>query len=147
MTGVLRHVAENRLNVRKGCPPVRKKKRRQAPEKNKAIQEEVERLVEAGIMKEVHYHRWLSNPAMVKKIDDSWRMCVDFKNLNKARPKDGYPISEIDWDVESFYGYPFKCFLDAYKGYHQIKMAKWDEEKRRSSPATRYSATQKCLLV
>ncbi|GJU40211.1 reverse transcriptase domain-containing protein [Tanacetum coccineum] len=56
-------------------------------------------------------------------------MCVDFKDLNKACPKDGYPLPEIDWKVESLCGYPFKCFLDAYKGYHQIKMAEEDEEK------------------
>ncbi|GKD36933.1 reverse transcriptase domain-containing protein [Tanacetum coccineum] len=66
---------------------------------------------------------------MVKKHDGSWRMCVDFKNLNKACPKYGYPLPEIDWKVESLCGYPFKCFLDAYKGYHQIKMAKEDGEK------------------
>ncbi|GJW35953.1 reverse transcriptase domain-containing protein [Tanacetum coccineum] len=101
----------------------------QASERNKAICEEVEKLVNAGIMKEVHYHSWLSNPVMVKKHDNSWRMCVDFKDLNKACPKDGYPLPEIDWKVESLCGYPFKCFLDAYKGYHQIKMAKEDEEK------------------
>ncbi|GJZ70115.1 reverse transcriptase domain-containing protein, partial [Tanacetum coccineum] len=71
-----------------GCPPVRQKKRGQAPERNKAIQEEVEKLVDAGIMKEVHYHSWLSNPDMVKKHDGSWRMCVDFKDLNKACPQD-----------------------------------------------------------
>ncbi|GJS63314.1 reverse transcriptase domain-containing protein [Tanacetum coccineum] len=58
-----------------------------------------------------------------------WRMCVDFKDLNKACPKDGYPLPKIDWKVESLCGYPFKCFLDAYKGYHQIKIAKEDEEK------------------
>ncbi|GJT19342.1 reverse transcriptase domain-containing protein [Tanacetum coccineum] len=129
MTGVPRHMAEHRLNVREGCPPVRQKKRGQAPERNKAIQEEVEKLVDAGIMKEVHYHSWLSNPVMVKKHDGSWRMCVDFKDLNKACPQDGYPLPEIDWKVESLCGYPFKCFLDAYKGYHQIKMAEEDEEK------------------
>ncbi|GJW12161.1 reverse transcriptase domain-containing protein [Tanacetum coccineum] len=129
MTGVPRHIAEHRLNVRKGCFPVRQKKRGQASERNKAICEEVEKLVNAGIMKEVHYHNWLSNPVMVKKRDNSWRMCVDFKDLNKACPKDGYPLPEIDWKVESLCGYPFKCFLDAYKGYHQIKMAKEDEEK------------------
>ncbi|GJR65945.1 reverse transcriptase domain-containing protein [Tanacetum coccineum] len=66
---------------------------------------------------------------MVKKHDNSWRMCVDFKDLNKAYPKDGYPLPEIDWKVESLCGFPFKCFLDAYKGYHQIQMAKKDEEK------------------
>ncbi|GKE06445.1 reverse transcriptase domain-containing protein [Tanacetum coccineum] len=80
-------------------------------------------------MKEVHYHNWLSNPVMVKKHDVSWRMYVDFKDLNKACPKDSYPLPEIDWKVESLYGYPFKCFLDAYKGYRQIKMAKEEEEK------------------
>ncbi|GJR72442.1 reverse transcriptase domain-containing protein [Tanacetum coccineum] len=58
-----------------------------------------------------------------------WRMCVDFKDLNKACPKDGYPLPEIDWKVESLCGYPFKCFPDAYKRYHQIKIAKEDEEK------------------
>nr|GFB06340.1 reverse transcriptase domain-containing protein [Tanacetum cinerariifolium] len=106
-----------------------KRKGGKAPERNKTISEEVKKLVEADIMKEVHYHRWLSNPGMVKKHDDSWRMCVDFKDLNKACPKDGYPLPKINWKVESLYGYPYKCFLDAYKGYHQIKMIEEDEEK------------------
>ncbi|GJV82399.1 reverse transcriptase domain-containing protein [Tanacetum coccineum] len=98
-------------------------------ERAKAILEEVHKLVEAGIMQEVYYHDWLSNPVMVKKSDGSWRMCVDFTDLNKACPQDCYPLPEIDWKVESLCGYPFKCFLDAYKGYHQIQMAKDDEEK------------------
>nr|GEW93417.1 reverse transcriptase domain-containing protein [Tanacetum cinerariifolium] len=129
MTGVLRHIANHRLNIHEGCLPVRQKKRGQAPERNKAIYEEVEKLVDAGIMKKVNYHSWLSNPVMVKKHDGSWRMCIDFKDLNKTCPKDGYPLLKIEWKVESLCGYPFKCFMDAYKGYHQIKMAKEDEEK------------------
>ncbi|GJU36167.1 reverse transcriptase domain-containing protein [Tanacetum coccineum] len=129
MTGIPQSIAEHCLNIQEGCPTVRQKKRGQAPKRNKAIQEEVEKLVDAGIMKEVHYHSWLSNPVMVKKHDGTWRMCVDFKDLNNACPKDCYPLPEIDWKIESLCGYPFKCFLDAYKGYHQIKMAKEDEEK------------------
>ncbi|GKA76184.1 reverse transcriptase domain-containing protein [Tanacetum coccineum] len=77
----------------------------------------------------MHYHDWISNPVMVKKHGGSWRMCIDFTDLNKSCPKDCYPLPEIDWKVESVYGYPFKCFLDAYKGYHQIQMAEEDEEK------------------
>ncbi|GJR61375.1 hypothetical protein Tco_1503537 [Tanacetum coccineum] len=61
MIGVPRYLAEHCLNVREGCLPVRQKKRSQAPERNKAIQEEVGKLVDACIMKEVHYHRCLSN--------------------------------------------------------------------------------------
>nr|GEU51094.1 reverse transcriptase domain-containing protein [Tanacetum cinerariifolium] len=129
MTGVPRSIAEHRLNIRKGYSPVRQKKRGQAPERAKAIQVEVQKLVEAGILREVYYHDWLSNPVMVKKHDGSWRMCVDFTNLNKACLQDCYPLSEIDWKVESLCGYSFKCFLDAYKGYHQIQMAEQDEEK------------------
>ncbi|GJX05492.1 reverse transcriptase domain-containing protein [Tanacetum coccineum] len=87
------------LNVQEGCSPVKQKKRGHAPERNKAIQEEVKKLVDADIMKEVHYYSWLSNPVMVKKHDDSWKMCVDFKDLNKACPKDGYPLSKIDWKI------------------------------------------------
>nr|GEU63416.1 hypothetical protein [Tanacetum cinerariifolium] len=129
MTGVPLHIAEHKLNIREGCLPIRQKKRGQAPEINKANCEEVEKLVDADIMKEVHYHRWLSNPVIVKIHDDSWRICVDFKDLNNACPENGYPLPEIDWKVESLCGYPLKCFLDAYKGYHQIKMAEEDEEK------------------
>nr|GEZ97226.1 reverse transcriptase domain-containing protein [Tanacetum cinerariifolium] len=84
MTGVPRSVAEHRLNIREGYSPVRKKKRGQALERAKAIQAEVQKLMEAGIMREVYYHDWLSNPVMAKKHDGSWRMCVDFTDLNKA---------------------------------------------------------------
>nr|GEX89187.1 hypothetical protein [Tanacetum cinerariifolium] len=88
---------KHRLNMRVGYSSVRQKKRGQAVDRNQSIQEEVGKLMEAGIMKEVHYHDWVSNPLMVKKQDDSWWMCVDFKYLNKACLKDGYSLSEIDW--------------------------------------------------
>ncbi|GKF60798.1 hypothetical protein Tco_0177584 [Tanacetum coccineum] len=84
MTGVPRSIVEHRFNIREGYSPVRQKKRGQAPEREKAIQAEVHKLVRAGIMREVYYHEWLSNPVMVKKHDDSWQMCVDFTDLNKA---------------------------------------------------------------
>nr|GFA96780.1 reverse transcriptase domain-containing protein [Tanacetum cinerariifolium] len=55
-------------------------------------------------------------------------MCIDFKDFNKACPKDLYPLPEIDWKIESLMGFKYKCFLDAYKGYHQIQMSKKDKE-------------------
>ncbi|GJU71624.1 reverse transcriptase domain-containing protein, partial [Tanacetum coccineum] len=63
------------------------------------------------------------------KVDGSWRMCIDFKNINSACPKDYYPLPEIDSKIEAVMGFPLKCFLDAYKGYHQVQMADEDEEK------------------
>ncbi|GJX62382.1 hypothetical protein Tco_0295282 [Tanacetum coccineum] len=61
--------------------------------------------------------------------DGTWRMCIDSKNLNSACPKDYYPLPNIDCKVESVMGFKYKCFLDPYKGYHQIQMAEEDEEK------------------
>ncbi|GKD33744.1 reverse transcriptase domain-containing protein [Tanacetum coccineum] len=62
ITWVPWHIAEHILNVHEGCSPVKQKKRSHALERTKAIQEEVEKLVDVGIMKEVHYYSWLSKP-------------------------------------------------------------------------------------
>nr|GEV98613.1 reverse transcriptase domain-containing protein [Tanacetum cinerariifolium] len=51
------------------------------------------------------------------------------KRAKVIQAEDCYPLSEIDWKVESLGGYPFKCFLDAYKGYHHIQLAESDEDK------------------
>nr|GEW42607.1 reverse transcriptase domain-containing protein [Tanacetum cinerariifolium] len=128
MTGVPRLIAKHRLDIREGYSPIRQKKRGQAPERANAIQVEVQTLVEAGILREVYYHDWLSNSVMARKHDGSWRMCIDFTDLNKVCLQDCYPFLEIDWKVKSLCGNPFKCFLDAYKGYHQLQMAGQDEE-------------------
>nr|GEW64035.1 reverse transcriptase domain-containing protein [Tanacetum cinerariifolium] len=85
MTGVPRSVAEHQLNIREGYSPVRKKKSGQAPERAKAIQVEVQKLVEAGIMREIYYHDWLSNPVMVKKHDGSWRMCIQLAEADEEK--------------------------------------------------------------
>ncbi|GJX41328.1 reverse transcriptase domain-containing protein [Tanacetum coccineum] len=90
---------------------------------------EVKELTKAGILRKVKHQTWVANPVMVKKSDGGWRMCVDFTYINKACPKDCYPLPEIDWKVESLSGFRLKCFLDTYKGYHQIQMAEGDEDK------------------
>ncbi|XP_021999239.1 uncharacterized protein LOC110896105 [Helianthus annuus] len=66
---------------------------------------------------------------MVTKKDRTWRMCIDFSDLNNACPKDCYPLPEIDFKIDSLASFRLKCFLDAYKGYHQIQMALGDEDK------------------
>jgi hypothetical protein len=69
-----------------------KQKRSYAPERNKAVAEEVEKLFQAGFIKEGYYPDWLANVVIVKKSSGKWRMCVDFTNLNKACPKDSFPL-------------------------------------------------------
>ncbi|GJU64944.1 hypothetical protein Tco_1246779, partial [Tanacetum coccineum] len=104
------------------------KKRSLALDRRKVVADEVNEWLKAGIVRRVRYPTWVANPVLVKKVDGSWRMYIDFKDLNKACPKDLYPLLEIDWKIESLMGFQYKCFLDAYNGYHQIQMTKKDEE-------------------
>ncbi|XP_071718910.1 uncharacterized protein [Rutidosis leptorrhynchoides] len=96
MTGVPRYIAEHKLNVNPALKPVVQKRRGMAPDRVKWLCEEVTKLVRAGILREVQYQSWIANPVLVKKPDNSWRMCIDYKDLNKVCTKDNYPLPEID---------------------------------------------------
>ena len=82
-----------------------------------------------GFIREVYYHNWLANVVLVKKANGKWRMCVDFIDLNKACPKDSFPLPRIDQLVDSTVGHKLLIFMDAFLGYNQIKMAEEDQEK------------------
>ena len=129
MPGVPREVIEHRLAVRPDARPIRKKVRRQAPERQAFIREEVARLLEADFIREVINPEWLANPVVVPKANGKLRMCIDYTDLNKACPKDPFPLPRIDQIVDSTALCDLLCFLDAYSGYHQIRMAREDEEK------------------
>ena len=74
----------HKLNVSSFIPHIRQKKRAFAQERDKAIAEEVRKLLEVDFIREVYYPNWLANVVTVKKTNDKWRMHVDFTNLNRA---------------------------------------------------------------
>ena len=96
MLGIDPNVITHRLNVYPSSKPVRQKKRVFAPERDKAIKEEVQKLTTAQFIRKVYYSNWLANVVMVKKANSKCRMCVDFTDLNNACPKNSYPLSRID---------------------------------------------------
>ena len=71
----------------------------------------------------------MANVVLVKKANGKWRMCVDFMDLNKACPKEIFPLPRIDQLVNSMAGHKFLTFMDAFSGYNQIKMSEEDQEK------------------
>ena len=87
------------------------------------------KLKQAGAIKEVFYPKWLANTVVVKKKTGKWHVCVDFTGLNKACPKDPFPIPWIDQLVDATVGHPRMSFLDAFQGYHQIPLAVDNQEK------------------
>lgn len=70
-------------------------------DRQEAISAELDKLLEAGFIREVDHPEWLANPVLVKKSNDKWRMCVDFTSLNVACPKDDFPLPRIDQLVDS----------------------------------------------
>ncbi|KAL0395001.1 UNVERIFIED_CONTAM: hypothetical protein Slati_4466300 [Sesamum latifolium] len=90
--GVSEDLIRHELHVREGAKPVRQKKRNFGNERNQVIQEEVRRLLKLGYIREVHYPEWISNVVLVPKTGGKWRICIDFTDLNKACPKDSYPL-------------------------------------------------------
>ena len=72
----------------------------------------------AGFICEVYYPEWLANVILVKKANGKWRMCVDFTDLNKACPKDSFPIPRVDLLVDSTSEHKLLAFMDAFSGYN-----------------------------
>ena len=122
MPGEPRGLAEHRLQVDPKAKPVKEHLRRSITEKRKAIGEEVARLLVAEFIREIYHSEWLANVVMVPKKDDSLGMCIDFKHVNRACPKDHFPLPRIDQIVDSTAGCERLSFLDAYSGYHQIHL-------------------------
>ena len=71
---------------------------------------------------------WLANPVLVIKPNEKWRTCIDFSNLNKACPKDSFPLSRIEQLVDATVGHELLSFMDAYSEYNQIPIYEANEE-------------------
>ena len=132
-----RELAEHSLHVRPDAKPVKQPLRRFAEDRRKVIGDEIARLLAAGFIMEVLHPDWLSNPVLVEKKKDGeestvakvWRMCIDYTNLNKACPKDPFPLPRIDQVIDSTAGCELLSFVDAYSGFHQISLNPADQIK------------------
>ena len=127
MPGIPETVALHRLNIRSEARPVKQKKRVFAPDKQEAIDKELDRLLDAGFISEVQFPKWIANVVLVKKSNGKWRMCIDYSDLNRACPKDFYPLPNIDQLIDATSGHELLSFMDAFAGYNQIKMASEDK--------------------
>ena len=122
MTVIDPSITTHELNADPSYKPVKQKRRELGPERARAVNDEVSRLLKVGLIVEVQYSEWLANPVVVKKKNGKWRVCVDFTDLNKACPKQSYPLPHIDRLVESTTGNELMSFIDAFSGYNQILM-------------------------
>lgn len=128
MLGIDPKVGCHKLAIKNGARPIRQKMRCFNYKRYKAINGGVEKLLKAGFIRDVNYLEWISNVILVKKVNDKWRMCVDFTDLNKVCPKDSFRSPKIDQLVDSTAGHSLLSFMDVFFGYNQIPMFEQDEE-------------------
>jgi hypothetical protein len=130
MPGEPRRLIEHSLNVDPKATPKRQHLCRFADDRRDAIKKELAKLLTTGFIGEVFRPEWLANPILVhKKNTNEWRVCVDYTDLDKHRPKDPFGLSRIDQVIDSTAGCDLLCFLDCYSGYHQIAVKEEDQEK------------------
>ena len=92
MLGISSKIIQHKLNVNPERKSVQQRRRAFTPERDQVVTEEVTKLLTACFIREVYYPDWLVNVVLVKKANGKWRMCVDFTDLNKACPKNSFPL-------------------------------------------------------
>jgi hypothetical protein len=128
MPGIPTEVIEHHLKINPDAKPVSQKPHSQSVERQDFIRKEVRKLLDTGFIEEVHHPMWLANPVIVPKANGKLQMCIDYTSLNKACPKDLYPLPRIDQIVDSTSRCDILSFLDAYSGFHQIRMSREDRK-------------------
>ncbi|KAK2382471.1 hypothetical protein QL285_070004 [Trifolium repens] len=129
MPGLNREMVELRLPIKAGKKPVKQLPRRFAPEIMSKIKEEIERLLRSKFIRTARYVEWLANIVPVIKKNGTLRVCIDFRDLNNATPKDEYAMPVAEMLIDSAAGFEFLSMLDGYSGYNQIFIAEEDVSK------------------
>jgi hypothetical protein len=129
LVSVSRTIIEHRLGTDPTVHPKKQKLRKMSNEKTKVVKAEVHRLLEAKFVEPIDYPTWLTNVVMVQKKNRKWRMCIDFTSLNKACPKDNFPLLRIDNIIDPVAACEVMSLLSYFLGYHQIYMKKEDKTK------------------
>ena len=129
MPGLSPNIVQHRLPLNPRCSPVEKKLRRMKPEMSLKIKEEMKNKFDTGFLAVARYLEWVANIVLVPKKDGKVRMCMDYWDLNRASPKDNFPLPHIDVLVDNTTNFALFSLMDRFSGYNQIKIAPEDMEK------------------
>ena len=120
---------KHKLLLNPECFPVKQKLRRMKPEMSLEIKEEVKKQFDASFLAVARSPKWVANMVSVPKKDWKVRMCMDYRDLNRASLMDNFPLPYIDVFINNTTSFALFSFMDGFLGYNQIKMAPEDMEK------------------
>nr|GFC03453.1 reverse transcriptase domain-containing protein [Tanacetum cinerariifolium] len=139
--------------------------RRLNPKIHDVIKKEVKKLLDAGLIHPIPYSPWVStvhcvpkkggmtvikndeNELVPTRLVTGWRVCIDYRKLNKTTRKDHFPLPFMDQMLERLAGNEYYCFLDGFSGYFQIPIDPKDQEKPRLHVPMEHLLTSACRLV
>ncbi|XP_070037211.1 uncharacterized protein [Nicotiana tomentosiformis] len=110
-------------------PPVKQKLRKFKPDMSLKIKEKVTKQIKAKVLKVVEYPTWLAKIVPVLKKDGKVKVCVDYRDLNRASPKDDFSLPNIHILIDNCAKHELQSFMDCFAGYHQIWMDEEDAKK------------------
>jgi len=123
MHGLSLDIVQHRLPLNPECSTVKQKLRRMKPEMPLKIKEEVKKQFDVGFLAIAQYPEWVANIIPVPKKDGKVWMCMDYRDLNRASPKDNFPLLHIDILIDNTANFSLFSFMDGFSGYNQIRMA------------------------
>jgi hypothetical protein len=129
MPGLDRSIVEHRLPLKKGFRPFQQRARQMRTEVLEEVKKEIEKMLEAGFIRSCMYVEWISSIVPVQKKDGQWRVCMDFRDLNRATSKDEYPMPVAETLINAAVGNKILSFMDGNTGYNQIFMSPEDIHK------------------
>ena len=129
MPGLDPAIIEHHIDTWLDVPPIRQKQRPIHPSKLLVVKAEIEKLRTAGFIYPIAYTTWVSNPVPINKKQGTLRVCTDFRDLNRACPKDNFPTPFIDQLIDACAGHEVLSFMDGFFGYNQIQIRKEDQYK------------------
>ena len=119
-------IAQHHIDTHDHMVPIKQKLRRMRIKWRLKIKEEITKKLKVGFIKPIHQAEWIANVVPVPNRDGKVRMCVYFRDLNKACPKDDFPLPHIDVLVDNTAGSALMSFMNGFSRYNQIKMAPKD---------------------
>ena len=112
-----------------GCKPVIQSQRRMNPALKEIVKEELQKLLNANFIYPISDSQWVSPLVIVPKKNDKWRVCVDYRELNKVTQKNHFPLPFIDQVLDTLSRKKLFSFLDGFSSYNQIQIAPEDQGK------------------
>jgi hypothetical protein len=129
MSGIDPSIVVHEIKTYPGAKPVRQRLRPVHPRKAATIKLEVEKLLKANFIYRVALIEWVSNPVPIDKKGGSIRVCVYYRDINKACPKENFPTPFVDQIVDDCAGSEIFSLMDGFFGYNQINIAPEDQHK------------------